>query len=120
LKFINKRENEALKAYLIKKLETFRSQDVTQITLIATWLVEIFLNQMNELHEQLQQIRQQQQQQKDKNVSQQQLQQNQQSIESELKVSQDEFRQFISQDHIKVVFLFFSTISVFTLNLIFF
>ncbi|TPX64225.1 hypothetical protein SpCBS45565_g06048 [Spizellomyces sp. 'palustris'] len=51
LKFIAKDEREALKHYLFQKLERLRSQDATQITLISTWLVEIFINRLNVLRD---------------------------------------------------------------------
>lgn len=49
LKLINEGENEALKIYLLKKLESLKPQDATQCTLISTWLVEIYLDQLNTL-----------------------------------------------------------------------
>ncbi|KAI9094312.1 Pep3/Vps18/deep orange family-domain-containing protein [Phlyctochytrium arcticum] len=53
LKFIAKDEREALKHYLQKKLERLRSQDATQITLLSTWLVEIFINKLNVLRDEI-------------------------------------------------------------------
>jgi len=75
LKFINKNEKDALKTFLLKKLDTFKPQDVTQITIISTWLLEIFLNQLNIL--------------KDK------------GDQEEYKACQDEFRGFISNPSVK-------------------
>lgn len=49
LKFLNILEYDALKIYLKKKLEKFKVQDKTQITIIALWLMEIYLKQLGEL-----------------------------------------------------------------------
>ncbi|KAI8812404.1 vacuolar protein sorting protein 18 [Cladochytrium replicatum] len=46
LKFISKNEREALKQFLLKKLEKFKKQDVIQTTLAATWLVEIYIQRL--------------------------------------------------------------------------
>ncbi|XP_023247214.1 vacuolar protein sorting-associated protein 18 homolog [Copidosoma floridanum] len=46
LKFLQENETEALKIFLIKKLESLRPQDKTQITMIVIWVVELFMNQM--------------------------------------------------------------------------
>ncbi|KAI8823436.1 vacuolar protein sorting protein 18 [Fimicolochytrium jonesii] len=53
LKFIDKDERGALHQYLLQKLGRLRPQDSTQITLISTWLVEIFINKLNILHDEL-------------------------------------------------------------------
>ncbi|KAI9017410.1 Pep3/Vps18/deep orange family-domain-containing protein [Gaertneriomyces semiglobifer] len=53
LKFIENDEREALKHYLLQKLESLRGQGMTQVTLISTWLVEIFVNRLNELRDEL-------------------------------------------------------------------
>jgi len=47
--FINKDKREALKHYLLAKLAMVPANKTTQLTVIATWLVEIFLNQLNML-----------------------------------------------------------------------
>jgi len=49
LMFINKDKRNALKLYLLAKLAMVPIKATTQLTVIATWLVEIFLNQLNEL-----------------------------------------------------------------------
>lgn len=49
LRFINKNENDALRVYLLKKLEKLRKQDSLQKTLICTWLIEIFMKKLNQL-----------------------------------------------------------------------
>jgi hypothetical protein len=54
LKFINQNEQNALKTYLTNKLENIKSNkstDATQLTLIATWLVEIYLDKLNQLQD---------------------------------------------------------------------
>ena len=51
LKFMNLKEKNALKNYLKKKLETLRSNEQTQITLIVIWLLEIYQNQLGVLRE---------------------------------------------------------------------
>ncbi|ORX60830.1 hypothetical protein BCR36DRAFT_314682 [Piromyces finnis] len=49
LRFINKNENDALRIFLIRKLEKLKNQDGIQKTLICTWLVEIFINKINQI-----------------------------------------------------------------------
>eukprot|EP00475_Leptophrys_vorax_P001326 TRINITY_DN10707_c0_g1_i1.p1 TRINITY_DN10707_c0_g1~~TRINITY_DN10707_c0_g1_i1.p1 ORF type:complete len:664 (-),score=170.26 TRINITY_DN10707_c0_g1_i1:2071-4062(-) len=55
LKFIQRGATQALKTYLINRLERYVEADkdekqyVTQRIMISTWLVEIFLNQINDL-----------------------------------------------------------------------
>ncbi len=53
LKFIASNEQNALKTYLTHKLENLKSntktKDLTQMTLIATWLTEIYLDKLNQL-----------------------------------------------------------------------
>lgn len=52
LKFINIGEHDALKTYLLHKLESINShkvKDETQLTLITTWLTEIYLDRLNQL-----------------------------------------------------------------------
>ena len=51
LKFMNLKEKNALKNYLKKKLETLRSNEQTQITLIVIWLLEIYQKQLGVLRE---------------------------------------------------------------------
>lgn len=55
LKFINIAENDALKTYLLSKLETIKhtrgNRDATQMTAIGTWLTEIYLDKLNELRD---------------------------------------------------------------------
>ncbi|XP_065844581.1 vacuolar protein sorting-associated protein 18 homolog [Oscarella lobularis] len=51
LKFINLSTQEALMSYLYAKMESLKSQDKTQLTMISTWLMEIYLNQLGTLKE---------------------------------------------------------------------
>lgn len=48
VKFIEKGEKIALKEYLLLKLQKFSPKDKIQITLLATWIMEIFLGLLNE------------------------------------------------------------------------
>nr|XP_022303010.1 vacuolar protein sorting-associated protein 18 homolog [Crassostrea virginica] len=52
LKFIKLDGKDALKSFIQKKLSSLRTQDKTQITMLVTWLIEIFLNQLGEMKEQ--------------------------------------------------------------------
>ncbi|XP_041365438.1 vacuolar protein sorting-associated protein 18 homolog isoform X2 [Gigantopelta aegis] len=52
LKFIKLPRKDALKMFVQKKLSSLRSQDKTQMTMLVTWLIELFLNQLGELKEQ--------------------------------------------------------------------
>ncbi|GAB1602836.1 vacuolar protein sorting-associated protein 18 homolog [Argonauta hians] len=52
LRFINLEDKEPLKAFLTQKLNSLRVQDRTQMTMLVTWLTEIYLNQLGELKEQ--------------------------------------------------------------------
>eukprot|EP01050_Picozoa_sp_SAG11_P021680 SAG11_NODE_3906_length_2156_cov_1.129315_1_plen_280_part_10 len=47
LKFVNQEEPEALQTFLLNKLENIGNDDATQLTLICTWLVEIYLDLIN-------------------------------------------------------------------------
>jgi len=51
LKFIKLKETEALKRFLLKKLSGLKSHEKTQITMLTTWLVEIFLETMGKLRD---------------------------------------------------------------------
>ncbi|MBN3326234.1 VPS18 protein, partial [Atractosteus spatula] len=46
LKFIEAKQEEALKEFLIKKLSILKSSEKTQITLLVTWLTELYLNRL--------------------------------------------------------------------------
>ncbi|KAL4225031.1 Vacuolar protein sorting-associated protein 18 like protein [Mactra antiquata] len=52
LKFIRLDDKDALRKLLHKKLESLRPQDKTQMTMLVTWLIELYLNQLGELKEQ--------------------------------------------------------------------
>ncbi|GAA5865517.1 hypothetical protein JCM8547_001274 [Rhodosporidiobolus lusitaniae] len=49
LRFVEKGERDALRYYLVAKLERLGKGDLTPRTLIATWLVELYLAKLNEL-----------------------------------------------------------------------
>ncbi|KAK2149253.1 hypothetical protein LSH36_459g02045 [Paralvinella palmiformis] len=51
LKFIKLDNKEALKTFLLRKLICLRPQDKTQLTMLISWLVEIYLNQLGQLKE---------------------------------------------------------------------
>jgi hypothetical protein len=47
LRFINLGEKDALKRYLSDKLDNTRSSDRAQLTMICTWLCEMYLDKLN-------------------------------------------------------------------------
>ncbi|KTG37321.1 hypothetical protein cypCar_00004914 [Cyprinus carpio] len=49
LKFIEAKQEEALKEFLIKKLTNLKPTEKTQITLLVTWLTELYLNRLGQL-----------------------------------------------------------------------
>ncbi|KAA0708592.1 Vacuolar protein sorting-associated protein 18 -like protein [Triplophysa tibetana] len=49
LKFIEAKQEDALKEFLIKKLNSLKPSEKTQITLLATWLTELYLNRLGQL-----------------------------------------------------------------------
>lgn len=51
LKFMSIKDKNALKNYLKKKLESLKSSEKTQITLIVLWLLEIYQNKLGSLRE---------------------------------------------------------------------
>ena len=51
LRFVDKGERDALRYYLVAKLERLKRTDIIQRMMLATWLVEIFLSKMNELED---------------------------------------------------------------------
>ncbi|RUP49144.1 Pep3/Vps18/deep orange family-domain-containing protein [Jimgerdemannia flammicorona] len=51
LKFVEREERDALRKYLLSRLEKLKKADLTQKYIIATWLVEIFLSRINELED---------------------------------------------------------------------
>ncbi|KAG0207106.1 hypothetical protein BGX28_001582 [Mortierella sp. GBA30] len=51
LKFVEKDERDALRSYLLAKVEKLRKSDKTQRTIICTWLIEIYLSKMNQLED---------------------------------------------------------------------
>ncbi|KAG0252035.1 hypothetical protein BG011_007258 [Mortierella polycephala] len=52
LKFVERDERDALRSYLLAKVDKLRKGDITQKTIICTWLVEIYLSKMNQLEDQ--------------------------------------------------------------------
>uniref|UniRef100_A0A8C7MCB8 Vacuolar protein sorting-associated protein 18 homolog n=1 Tax=Oncorhynchus kisutch TaxID=8019 RepID=A0A8C7MCB8_ONCKI len=46
LKFIEAKQDEALKEFLLKKLNHLKQSEKTQITLLVTWLTELYLNHL--------------------------------------------------------------------------
>ncbi|KAJ2747928.1 tethering complex subunit [Coemansia sp. BCRC 34301] len=46
LRFIALKDNSVLKSYIVSKLRTLRRQDRTQIALLVTWLLEIYLSML--------------------------------------------------------------------------
>ncbi|KAI8987094.1 Pep3/Vps18/deep orange family-domain-containing protein [Pilobolus umbonatus] len=51
LKFTEKKEKNALRYFLISRLDRLKLEDRTQKTLISTWLVGLYLNKMNQLED---------------------------------------------------------------------
>jgi len=51
LKFIALEDKDALKQFLMHKLQTLRSSEKMQVTMIVVWLIEIWLNQLGQLKE---------------------------------------------------------------------
>ncbi|KIY70145.1 hypothetical protein CYLTODRAFT_488298 [Cylindrobasidium torrendii FP15055 ss-10] len=49
LKFLDAGERDALRSYLISRLERTRKKDLTQRMMLATWLVEFYLSKCNDL-----------------------------------------------------------------------
>eukprot|EP00794_Sanderia_malayensis_P016888 gene16888-18594_t len=52
LKFMQVKDPEALKMFLLKKMVGLKQQDRTQMTMIVTWLIELYLNQLGEMKDQ--------------------------------------------------------------------
>lgn len=49
LRFLEDGHTNALKTYLLKKLKALEPREKTQLTMVCTWLVEIYLNTLNTL-----------------------------------------------------------------------
>ncbi|KAJ3096181.1 hypothetical protein HDU97_006164 [Phlyctochytrium planicorne] len=49
LKFLDIGNMKSLKVFLLKRLEKLKKQDITQTTLLTSWLIEIFINELNEI-----------------------------------------------------------------------
>ncbi|GAA6060223.1 hypothetical protein JCM10212_002302 [Sporobolomyces blumeae] len=51
LRFVDRNERDALRYYLVAKLERLKRTDIAQRLMLATWLVEIYLAKINELED---------------------------------------------------------------------
>ncbi|KAI1074678.1 Pep3/Vps18/deep orange family-domain-containing protein [Whalleya microplaca] len=51
LSFIDHGQNDALRKYLLTKLTTYKKSYIMQRTMIATWLVEVFMAKLNSLED---------------------------------------------------------------------
>ncbi|KAM0793369.1 hypothetical protein ACM66B_000824 [Microbotryomycetes sp. NB124-2] len=51
LKFVDKNERDALRYYLVARLERLKKTDITQRMMLATWLVEIYLSKLAQLED---------------------------------------------------------------------
>ncbi|GAA5958403.1 hypothetical protein JCM3765_007864 [Sporobolomyces pararoseus] len=51
LRFVDKNERDALRYYLVARLERLKRTDLTQRMMLATWLVEMYLAKINELED---------------------------------------------------------------------
>ncbi|KAF9438781.1 hypothetical protein BGZ76_004857 [Entomortierella beljakovae] len=51
LKFVEQDSRDALRSYLLAKLDKLKKGDITQKTIICTWLVEIYLSKLNQLED---------------------------------------------------------------------
>ena len=51
MKFLQVKDTEALKIYLQKKLFDLKGKDNTQVTMLVTWITELYLNQLGELRD---------------------------------------------------------------------
>ncbi|XP_070564875.1 vacuolar protein sorting-associated protein 18 homolog isoform X2 [Ptychodera flava] len=52
LKFIQVEKRDALKTFLNKKMNALKNTEKTQMTMIITWLIELYLNQLGTLRDQ--------------------------------------------------------------------
>ncbi|KAK4050478.1 tethering complex subunit [Microbotryomycetes sp. JL221] len=51
LRFVDKNERDALRYYLVARLERLKKTDLTQRMMLATWLVEIYLSKLAQLED---------------------------------------------------------------------
>ena len=49
LRFLTPKLTSALKTFLLSKLQKLTPREKTQLTMVCTWLVEIYLNTLNSL-----------------------------------------------------------------------
>ncbi|KAK7468755.1 tethering complex subunit [Stygiomarasmius scandens] len=80
LKFLDAGERDALRSYLISRIERTRKSDLTQRMMLATWLVEIYLSKCNEL---------------DDVVASESVSNNVENVETEKKITEDDLKQFL-------------------------
>jgi len=76
LKFLQVKDTEALKMFLLKKMVNLKPNDKTQLTMLVTWLLELYLNELGRLRDEGKQ-------------------------EADYDILQEEFRKFINQSRIK-------------------
>lgn len=79
LKFLDVGERDALRSYLVSRLERTQKTDLTQRMILATWLVEFYLSKCNELDDVI----------ASRNVS-----QEVENLEAERVMLEDDLRQF--------------------------
>jgi hypothetical protein len=49
LKFVSVGESDALRTYLLRKLDYMSKEDRSQITMVSTWAAELYLDKINRL-----------------------------------------------------------------------
>ncbi|TPX36548.1 hypothetical protein SmJEL517_g01238 [Synchytrium microbalum] len=101
LRFLAKNERDALKVFLLSKLQRMPRQDVTQITLLCTWLVELMLSKLNTLRDAVEETnysvtRQQELNKVDSTQELDDLGASLKRAEEEEKLATDEFKQFLT------------------------
>ncbi|XP_015753539.1 PREDICTED: vacuolar protein sorting-associated protein 18 homolog [Acropora digitifera] len=75
LKFIQAEERQALRMFLLKKMDSLKKEDKTQMTMLVMWLIELYLNDLGSLKEE--------------------------QVASKREDLQDEFRKFLAQTKVK-------------------
>ncbi|KAG6851223.1 hypothetical protein H0H93_015233 [Arthromyces matolae] len=80
LKFLDAGERDALRSYLISRLERTRKGDLAQRMILATWLVEFYLSKCNEL---------------DDIIASESISDNVDNLQTEKTILEDDFRQFL-------------------------
>ncbi|TPX38727.1 hypothetical protein SeLEV6574_g07674 [Synchytrium endobioticum] len=102
LKFLAKAERDALKQFLLGKLQRTPRQDVTQLTLLCTWLVELMLSKLNALRDNVEELSYSVTRQKELSDNQSEVDQELEDLKANLrraaeeeKFALNEFRQFL-------------------------